>query len=476
MLKVKPTLLQEISQVKFLSEAWRLLNTSNKKSRGLSKTSIKDFESNLKNNIKFLSNSLSTGSFKFSPVKGVALSKKNKGFRPLMISEVQDRIVHKALALKLESKLARKYKIKNVCSFAYQKKLSIQDAILKMVSYYRQGYVHILEADIQSFFPTVDKQMLLKDVCSNLPDNTLDLLIQGSLNQELGNRTELEKRDQKIYDDIFFSSEEGIPQGNALSPLLANIFLAKFDQRMIKSKIKMIRYADDFIILCKTREDAKKAYSIAVNELETKLKLKLYPLKEEATKGEKISRILKPTETPFSFLSVKFDGNNCSVSDKKMIGIITKLNEFSSRKSLKENFPDQELGLVQVLVKVRNAVEGWIAAYSFLDIEHQIIELDKYVNITLYDIFEEFGFPLRKGSIEKIRTQKKIKINLDGSIIWDRNSNLKAGLNLEQRKNTGIPLCMVIYRKTKAPMSFAERVTAIVNTPIGQSLVSVTSS
>ncbi|MGF7039731.1 reverse transcriptase domain-containing protein [Mucilaginibacter lappiensis] len=458
--RVKPTLLKQISQVKFLLEAWRLLNTSNKKSTGLSKISIKDFEANLKNNIKSLSTSLLNGSFRFSAVKGVALAKKNKGFRPLMISEVQDRIVHKALALKLEAKLSRKYKIKNICSFAYQRKLSIQDAILKMASYYQQGYKYILEADIQSFFPTVDKQMLLNDICTNLQDHTLDILLQGSLNQELGNRTELKQRDQKIYDDIFSSAEEGIPQGNALSPLLANIFLANFDQRMIKSKIKMIRYADDFIILCKTADDAKKAYLIAIEELETKLSLTLYPLKDKAAGNEKISRILKPTEHSFSFLSVKFDGVKCSVSDKKVVAIISKLRDLSSQKSLKQNFPGQELGFLQVLVKVRNAVEGWIAAYSFLDIDNQIADLDKHVNITLYNIFNEFGFPLKKGSSDEIRTRKTLKTSGDASVFLDRNSNLKTGLNEKQRRSTGIPPCIETYKKSKPPMSFAERVNA----------------
>lgn len=456
--KVKPTLLQQISEINFLREAWRLLNTSNKKSTGLSRASIKDFEANLKNSIQSLSTSLANNSFKFSQVKGVALAKKHKGFRPLLISEVQDRVVHKALALKLEAKLSRKYKIKNICSFAYQKKLSIQDAILKMASYYRQGYTYILEADIQSFFPSVDKKMLLNDVCSNLPDNTLDVLLHGSLNQQLGNRTELKQRDQKIYDDIFFSAEEGIPQGNALSPLLANIFLADFDQRMIKLKIKMIRYADDFIILCKTADDAKKAYSITVDELETKLGLKLYPLKEKANGDEKISRILKPAEHSFSFLSIKFDGVKCSVSDKKIINIITKLKDLSSLKALKENYPDQDLGLLQVLVKVRNAIEGWIAAYSFLDIDNQITELDKHVNIILYQLFKEFGFPLKKTGTIRIRTQKTLKTNADGAIILDRNGNLKTGLNARQRKSVGILPCMETYKKSKAPMSFAERI------------------
>lgn len=456
--RTKLSLLKQISRVRYLNEAWKLLNTSNKTSTGLSKISIKDFESNLNKNIKSLSNALERGTFKFSSVKGVAHAKKNKGYRPLLISEVQDRIVHKALALKLESKLAHKFKIKNVCSFAYQKKLSIQDAILKMASYYRQGYIYLLEADIQSFFPSVNKQMLLNNVCSKLPDNSIDALIQGSLNQELGNRDELRKRDQKIYDDIFFSAEEGIPQGNALSPLLANIFLADFDQRMIKEKIKMIRYADDFIIMCKTRAEAEKAYSIAVDELETKLGLKLYPLKEKAEPDEKISRILKPAEHQFNFLSVKFDGKSCSVSDKKIAGVITKLRDLSTIKKLNENFPGQNLGLLQVLIKIRNAIEGWIAAYSFLDIDHQIAELDKHVNITLFNVFNEFGFTLSRKGSDKIRTQKTLKTDKLGVVFLDRNSNTKSGLNTKQRRSTGIPHCLETYKKSKGSLTFSERI------------------
>lgn len=452
----KLTLLQQISKVSFLKEAWGQLNTSNKASKGLSKQSIKDFESNLSANLIALSKDLIKDTYKFDPVKGVALEKKNKGFRPLLISEVRDRVVHKALAIKLQNKLAGKYKIKNRCSFAYQKNLSIKDAIKQMVIYYQQGYKYILEADIQNFFPTVDKEALLKDIFAELTDNTLNKLLNGSLTQELGNRSELENRDKKIYDDIFLSVENGIPQGNALSPLLANIFLSKFDQRMIKERIKMIRYADDFIIMCKTKAKAKAAYDIAIDELETKLNLKLYPLKETAAKDEKISRILKPTEQKFEFLSIKFDGFNCSVSDKKVLGMLQKLNDLSTKRALKENFPDEKIGLLQALTKIKNAIEGWIAAYSFLDIDRQIVELDKHVNIALYNLFREFGLKLAKSSSAKIRTQKRIKVGIDEKIILERNSNQKTGLNSIQRQSTGIPSCFETYTKTRSGVTFSE--------------------
>lgn len=456
--RARTSLLEQISKLKYLNKAWQLLNTSNKSSSGLFKGSIKEYEVNINSNLKHLSTSLSSGSYKFSAVKGVALKKKIKGFRPLMISEIGDRIVHKALALKLEEKLSKKYGIKNICSFAYQKELSIQDAILKMASYYKQGYTFILEADIKSFFPSVDKEVLLKDIYSTLPDTSLNNLIKGSLNQELGNKIELQKRDLKTFNDIFLRSEEGIPQGNALSPLLANIYLSSFDKRMIKEKIKMIRYADDFIILCKSSVDANKAYVIAIEELEIKLKLKLYPLKDKANGNEKISRIVKPAEHPFSFLSVRFDGTKCSISDKKIIDIIIKLREFSSMKTLRDNYPGQEVGLLQILVKVRNALEGWIAAYSFLDIGNQITELDKHVNIILYDIFKEFGFPLKKGYTNDIRTYKKIRSNEEGINILFRNSNTRIGLNENQRRNTGVPSCIDLYNKSKPLTSFNEKI------------------
>jgi len=458
--KPKPLLLQQISQGKFLKQAWKLLNTSNEKSSGLSRSTMKDYENNLNRNLKILSNSLSTGKFTFSPVKGVALEKKNKGHRPLMISEIQDRVVHKALALKLEARLSRIYKLKNQCSFAYQKGLSIQDAIIQMVYYYSLGYKFILEADIQSFFPSVNNEHLLDDIYKKLsPDISINELLKGSLNQQLGNIEELKQKNIEIYNDIFASIESGIPQGNALSPLLANVYLSSFDHQMINKKIKMIRYADDFIIMCKSKDEAKAAYNIAIEELETKLHLKLYPLKEVSLNNEKISRILNPKEHQFSFLSIKFDGEKCTVIDKKIISLLSKLTDFSSREKLKIYYPNQELGLLQVLTKFRNAIEGWVAAYSFLEIESQLLEIDKHINIILYNIFKEFDFSLQSPA--KITTQKSLKVDENRNTILKWNSNKKNGLNPSQRKSTGIPLCINLYKKaTDGMMSFKEIIDA----------------
>lgn len=460
----KNTLLKQISQPAFLKEAWRLLNTSNKNSSGLSRSTVQEFDDNRISNLKVLSKVIASGSYKFSAVKGVALKKKNKGHRPLMISEIQDRVVHKALALKLEKSLTKAYKLRNVCSFAYQKNLSIQDAIIQMASYYNDGYKFILEADIQSFFPSVDSNMLLESIYKKLPDSSINALLQGALNQELGNREELKQKNIKIYQEIFSSFKNGIPTGNALSPLFANIFLADFDQRMIKEGIKMIRYADDFIILCKSKDEAKAAFQIAYEELTTKRNLRLYPLKDTAAEDEKISRISNAKEDVFTFLSVRFDGDRCFIPESKMANLLSKLYDLASPTALKTNFPNQELGLLQVLTKIKNLLEGWIAAYSFLEIENELKEIDKHVDIVLYRVFKEFGFILKAKELLKITPKYTLQVKGDEKPVLKRTSNEKSGLNSLQRKNAGVPLCLTTYKKsTLGMMSFNKRVAAVSN-------------
>lgn len=460
----KPTLLKQISQLAFLKEAWKLLNTSNKLSSGLSRSTVQEFDDNRLSNLKFVSNALASGSYKFSSVKGVALKKKNKGHRPLMISEIPDRVVHKALALKLEKILTKAYKLRNVCSFAYQKDLSIQDAIIQMASYYNDGYKFILEADIQNFFPSVDSNMLLESIYQKLPDSSIDALLKGALNQEIGNVEELKQKDIKVYEEIFSNIISGIPTGNALSPLFANVFLADFDQRMIKEGIKMIRYADDFIIMCKSKDEAKAAYEIAYEELTTKRKLRLYPLKETAAEGEKISRILNPKETIFTFLSVRFDGDRCYIPESKIANLLSKLYDLASPAAFKTNFPDLEFSLLQVLSKIKNSLDGWIAAYSFLEIENELREVDRHVDIVLYQVFKEFGFILKTKELVKISPKYTLQFNKDEKPVLKRTSNEKSGLKPSQRKNAGIPFCLSTYKNSTAGMmSFAERVIAVSN-------------
>jgi len=429
----KQTILTKISTEKALLEAWKLLNKANKTSKGLSNISIKDFEGNLKVHIAEISKSLLSKTYKFSKVKGVTILKKDGKPRPLRVPEIKDRLVHKVLAIAFEKLLTPKYELNNKCSFAYQSGKGIIDAIAQMIIYYREGYRIILEADIVRFFPSVDSVSLIEKIKRALPDDSVNDLFEKAMNQELGNIAELKNR--KVYEEHFLSSELGIPQGNALSPLLANICLSEFDQRMIKENIRMVRYADDFIILCKDKNEANKAYQIALEELEEKLKLKVYPLESTENVSAKCSRIIDPRGVRFSFLSVQFDGVRCWVSQTKFDSLIEKLKDICKKEEGINGF-QEEIGLLQSLIKMKNLLEGWIAAYYFLDIGKQVEEIDKHVNIELYNLFECFNFSLKADGIQKITLKDR--------------SNTKRGLSDVQRKFVGVPLCKSTLEKIRS--------------------------
>lgn len=113
----------------------------------------------------------------------------------------------------------------------------------------------MLEADLINFFGTVDKDSLLNDVVfKRLSDTTINTLIQQALNQSIGNLDSFNVEQKKYFENI----DKGIPQGNALSPLLSNIFLSPFDLRLQDKGFKLVRYADDFVIMCISEKSVKK--------------------------------------------------------------------------------------------------------------------------------------------------------------------------------------------------------------------------
>lgn len=428
------SLLEVIADKNHLEEAWRKVNKTNKRSAGYSQLTIADFERHLRDHIEDVSGQLLSNTFSFGKVKGATIKKKSGKERPLRIPEVRDRLVLKALSLKLEEILTPIYKLDNDCSFAYQSGLSIKDAIVKMREYFNDGYIYILEADIKAFFDNVDGKTLLEEIKTKLPDSSINNLLDGALQQELANIHEL--KNAGVYEDYFRSSELGIPQGNSLSPLLANVYLADFDQRAIAEGLKMIRYADDFIIMCKTREEAKQAFEIAKEEIEVKRKLSLYELKDKSEGDEKISRIVDPRQRIFSFLSIRFDGEKCCVEDKKYESFREKIMTVCDKKLLVANAKDiKDIGLLQAMVKLRNLLEGWVAAYHFADIEWQVLETDKFVNIHLYRLFKSFNFELNKKRLDRIKLRGK--------------GFKPIGINNQQRKDSGVPFCRDILKRVR---------------------------
>lgn len=404
------SLLEEIAHPPFLKSAWSKLKRGNKESHGLSSETIQEFQNALDANISELSKQLGKGKFQFNKVRGVVIPKKEKGkFRELRIADIRDRIVAKAITLKLDELLTDKFDLDNKCSFAYRKNRNIEQAIGAMVNFYKQGNKIILEADIEKFFGTVNREKLLDDIFSNLPDKSLNVLIVQGLSQEVGNLDELVE-----YKQLFEESLSGIPQGNALSPLMANICLSNFDKRMINEGYKMIRYADDFVVMCKSEVEALRALEVAKEELEEKLALKIHPLVKPTEESGK-TRIVDPVYHKFSFLSIRFNGRELWVNEKKVSQLKETIREVTDIK--------YNQTVLKIFRSTKNLLEGWLSAFKFVDVDRDIKEIDDYINFQLYHALRKLDFLMKRSHTEEIKIGK----------------DLRQALTVKQRKNSGIP-------------------------------------
>lgn len=410
--KTNKTLLKKISKPKALKNAWDRLTKFNKDSHGLSGETIERFSQNLDDKILSISKKLKNNSYLFSQTRGVLISKKNKNsFRPLQIPEISDRIVIKAIAIELEAIFKHILMQSNSYSFAYQKDTGVKDAMLKVEEYYNLGNKYVLEADLVNFFGTVNKNELLeKKIYPNLPDNSINSLINDALNQKIGNLSDF-KPEEKVY---FNGIENGIPQGNALSPLFSNIYLSDFDQKIISDNYNLIRYADDFVILSSTKRECKEAYQKCKTYLEN-LNLEIHSLeKNDKTKITDISK------DGFTFLSVTFDGKSLYPSIDNFKKLEDKIWELNKGKI--------ELNLFNFLEKIKNKQDGWVSAFIYTDLNRYSARLDNIINRVLYIKLERIDWKLMKSRLDKLPKTY-------------RSSTMSPYcLNQRQRSNSGIPL------------------------------------
>lgn len=421
-------LFNKLSDVKTLEHAWTKLNKSNRRSQGLSNETIDSFENNLKENLQQLSRELKSGKFKFSLLRGVAIDKTKpsdtqKKYRAIKIAEIKDRVVLKALAIVLENKLKNKFKLDNAVSFGYRENIGVAEAITRMVAIYKTGRTCILEADIKKFFDSVDNEKLLNEKIFPAlgKDTSINQLLLEGLSQEIGNANEL--TELELLE--FKSTKGGIPQGSALSPLLSNICLADFDQRMITEGFGLVRYADDFIVLCKDETEAGRAYLIALEEI-SKLNLELYPLGESNSK----TKISRPAHQIFSFLSIRFDGNVLWPTAEKVEELKEKIKYVTDT----SEFPD----VLTVLKKTNNLLAGWLSAFHYCDVDRYFKVIDDEVDYQLFNALRQFNWELKLPG----KTRFKRKVQVKSALGSEQHANC---LSLSQRRKSGIILASEFF-------------------------------
>ena len=220
---------------------------------------IEKFEADLFNNLSRLENELRYKKYVPLPLMKILVDKGNGEARALCIPAIRDRVVQTAVHREIEPVLEREFE---ECSFAFRKGRSVKQAVYKIKEYYEAGYKWVIDADIDSFFDSVDHELLIAKIERYITDPDIVGLITQWIKAEVWDGESL-----KVM-------ERGIPQGSSISPILANLFLDELDEEMLRNGLRYVRFADDFIVLCKSPEKANEAFEFT-NEVLQRLLLKL---------------------------------------------------------------------------------------------------------------------------------------------------------------------------------------------------------
>lgn len=227
---------------------------------GIDKVSIKKFEEHLDENIDEILSELKAKTYKPSPVRRKYIPKKNGKLRPLGIPTIKDRIIQQALVSKLEPFFEEKVFHDNSCGFRPNRDVKL--AIKKVVSRLESGYLYIYDFDIKGYFDNIPHKKLMKVINKYVSDGTVLDMIWKTL------------KSGYMEDEIKYETPSGTQQGGVISPLIANIYLNELDWELAKANLEFVRYADDSIVMCKSKEELEKAKTLVHDVLE-KLGLEL---------------------------------------------------------------------------------------------------------------------------------------------------------------------------------------------------------
>jgi len=222
-----------------------------------------------------LFHSLRTGEYEPSPVRRTEIPKPDGGTRELGVPTVVDRMVQQAISQVLTEIYEPLFSDN---SYGFRPGRSAHDAAWKVKEYYEQGYTVSVDIDLSKYFDTINHDILMNIIRQDIGDKVLVNLIKKFLKSGV------------MTDGIVFETERGSPQGGNLSPLLANIYLSRFDRLMESREHPFVRYADDIVILARSKKTGKRIMRTVTEFLEETMKLKV---------NEEKSSVGSPCDTKF---------------------------------------------------------------------------------------------------------------------------------------------------------------------------------
>jgi RNA-directed DNA polymerase len=258
----------------------------NKGAAGVDHVTVDQFSDELTTNLDRLHDGLRCGTYVPQAIRRHWIPKPGSTeMRPLGIPTVRDRVVQTALRRVLEPIFERDFAAH---SYGFRPGRGCKDALRRVQELLKAGYVYVVDADLKSYFDTISHDRLMDLLCRRVADGRVLALVETFLKQG-------------VLDGLSeWTPEQGTPQGAVISPLLANIYLNPLDHHMAERGYAMVRYADDFVILCRSAQEAERALA-EVRVWVASAGLQLHPSKTKLVHAE---------QEGFDFLGYHFQGSH----------------------------------------------------------------------------------------------------------------------------------------------------------------------
>ena len=349
------SLIDKVHPVRTLSAAFHQVAV-NQGAAGVDRVTIAMFEDGLDQNLENLREELRKGTYQPQSIRRHSIPKPgSQETRPLGIPAVRDRVVQTALRMVLEPIFERDFAEH---SYGFRPHRGCKDALRRVEELLKAGYTSIVDADLKSYFDTIPHDRLMALVGEKVSDGRILTLTEAFLKQG-------------VLDGLQeWTPEMGSPQGAVVSPLLSNIYLNPLDHLMAREGFEMVRYADDFVILCRSPDEASRALD-TVQRWTAAAGLTLHPTK---------TRIVDAKEEAFDFLGYRFENDTRRPRVKSWDKVKDTIRAKTKRTSGES--------LRQIIANINRTLRGW---FEYFKHSHHwtFSKLDGWIRMRLRSILRK---------------------------------------------------------------------------------------
>ena len=310
---------------------------------GIDGETVKAFAEKLEENVEFLHQALKTKTYLPSPVRRKEIEKPDGGIRLLGIPTVRDRVVQQAVVNIIEPLFDEGF---HPSSYGYRPGKSQHMAVAKAQLFIKKGLTHVVDMDLSKCFDRLDHDFIMAEVAKTISDGSVLELIEGFLKSGV------------MTDGAYEPTEVGSPQGGVISPLISNIYLNVFDQKLrTNGDYRMVRYADDIRIFTRSKREAGNALAWARQILEEEMKLKVNEEKTHITTAK----------AGIDFLGFRLHTNHVAINPKRVKRFKDKVRELTKR--------NKGIKMENIITSLNRFLRGWINYYRAANIKGLCINL-----------------------------------------------------------------------------------------------------